>query len=172
MIVAEGLHLGYVGCYGNDWLETPHLDRLAAEGIVFDQHYADHPDAAGAAHAWRTGVIAFPCRKGRTPRPPRPAVNLFQQCRSAGIRTSLVIDEKSQLPGSFREGWDEMATIPAGDRDETSLERLLEAVGDALDRLAAADNWLLWVELATLLPPWHVPEEFREPYFQPAAGRG
>src|SRR5579864_9398559 len=39
----NGLHLGYLGCYGNDWVETPNLDRLAAEGIVFDQHIADCP---------------------------------------------------------------------------------------------------------------------------------
>src|SRR5260370_1450940 len=43
-IVASGLPLGYVGCYGNEWIATPTLDRLAAEGIVFDQHFADHPD--------------------------------------------------------------------------------------------------------------------------------
>src|SRR5437763_1535112 len=26
-----GLHAGYLGCYGNEWVETPHLDRLADE---------------------------------------------------------------------------------------------------------------------------------------------
>ena len=35
------LHLGYLGCYGNDWVPTVHLDRLAAEAVVFDQHYSD-----------------------------------------------------------------------------------------------------------------------------------
>ncbi|MBM4074150.1 MAG: hypothetical protein FJ267_00725, partial [Planctomycetes bacterium] len=31
-----------MGCYGNEWVETPNFDRLAAEGIVFDQHFAEH----------------------------------------------------------------------------------------------------------------------------------
>jgi arylsulfatase A-like enzyme len=33
-------NLAYLGCYGNEWVATPNLDRLAAEGIVFDQHFA------------------------------------------------------------------------------------------------------------------------------------
>ena len=38
-----GFHLGYIGCYGNDWIATPNLDLLAAEGVVFDQHFVDVP---------------------------------------------------------------------------------------------------------------------------------
>src|SRR5947209_6725045 len=34
------LHLGYLGCYGNEWVATPALDRFAAQGVVFDQHFA------------------------------------------------------------------------------------------------------------------------------------
>ena len=29
-----------VGCYGNDFVETPHIDRLAAEGVRFTDFYA------------------------------------------------------------------------------------------------------------------------------------
>jgi arylsulfatase A-like enzyme len=58
-----GLHTAYLGCYGNDWVATPNLDRLAAEGIVFDQHLVDHPElsletpffersAGTGVHAW------------------------------------------------------------------------------------------------------------------------
>ena len=35
------LHLGYLGCYGNDWVGTPNIDRLAAESIVFNRHFFD-----------------------------------------------------------------------------------------------------------------------------------
>jgi arylsulfatase A-like enzyme len=38
VLQASALHLGFVGCYGNSWVATPHLDRLAAEAVVFDQH--------------------------------------------------------------------------------------------------------------------------------------
>ena len=49
--------------------------------------------------------------------------------------------------------------------EETPLDAVLEAVGAALERLEQRDNWLLWIDLATLLPPWNVPAEFQEPYF-------
>jgi arylsulfatase A-like enzyme len=42
---ATSCHVGYLGCYGNDWIATPNLDRLAAEGVVFDRHLADRVDA-------------------------------------------------------------------------------------------------------------------------------
>jgi hypothetical protein len=59
-----GLHLGYVGCYGNDWVATPNLDRLATEGIVFDWHFADQPELF-VLTPWQersvgTGCYAFP----------------------------------------------------------------------------------------------------------------
>jgi arylsulfatase A-like enzyme len=41
VVQASSLHLGFIGCYGNDWAATPHLDFLAADGIVFDQHIAE-----------------------------------------------------------------------------------------------------------------------------------
>ena len=34
----------------------------------------------------------------------------------------------------------------------------------ALEGLAETDSWLLWLELAALLPPWDVPEEYLERY--------
>src|SRR5258708_7415299 len=60
VVSARGWHLGYLGCYGNGWISTPALDRLAAEGIVFDQHLADVPDAATARRTWRDGRHHFP----------------------------------------------------------------------------------------------------------------
>ena len=44
VIEAFGLHVGYLGCYGNEWVATPHLDRLAVDGVVFDWHIVDRPE--------------------------------------------------------------------------------------------------------------------------------
>jgi arylsulfatase A-like enzyme len=62
-------HLGFLGCYGNEWVATPNLDRLAAEGVVFDRHYVD---VVGADTAWtgqREGPGGLPYAVRRTIRP-------------------------------------------------------------------------------------------------------
>ncbi len=41
-IMTDDLGYGDVGCYGQEVIETPNLDRLAAEGIRFTDHYAGH----------------------------------------------------------------------------------------------------------------------------------
>lgn len=44
-----GFHLGFIGCYGNDWIATPNLDLLAAQGVVFDRHFVNVPDTGASA---------------------------------------------------------------------------------------------------------------------------
>src|SRR5262249_41668549 len=61
IIELPGLHLGYLGCYGNEWIETPHLDRFAAEGVVFDHHI---PSCLGVQRAAWTGRFQLPLLPG------------------------------------------------------------------------------------------------------------
>jgi arylsulfatase A-like enzyme len=144
VIVVRGLHLGYVGCYGNDWIDTPALDGLAAEGVVFDQHFADRPDPGGAAQAWRTGRYAFPPAEGEDSQPPDPDADRIGLLRGAGVGMTCV------------------KGIP--------LERALDEALGAVERLASGDRGLVWVELAALLPPWDVPPDYLAPYFQEETG--
>jgi arylsulfatase A-like enzyme len=169
-IVVRGLHLGYVGCYGNEWLGTPTLDGLAAEGVVFDQHYADQPDTAGAAHAWRSGRYGFPADDVPSPPTPSPDADLVSLLRAAEVGLALVVDDSRPGAGAFAEGWEDVTRVGSGPGEGTTLERTLDAVAPALDRLTGFEHALLWVELATLLPPWDVPAEDLERYCQePAA---
>jgi arylsulfatase A len=43
LIVADDLGWADLGCYGNDLHETPHLDRLAGQGLRFTDAYAASP---------------------------------------------------------------------------------------------------------------------------------
>jgi len=40
LIMADDLGLGHLGAYGGRKIETPHIDRLAAQGMLFRQAYA------------------------------------------------------------------------------------------------------------------------------------
>ena len=39
-ILADDLGYGDLGCFGQDLIETPNIDKLAAEGMRFTQHYS------------------------------------------------------------------------------------------------------------------------------------
>jgi len=39
MILMDSLNRDYLSCYGNDWIKTPNIQRLADRGIVFDNHF-------------------------------------------------------------------------------------------------------------------------------------
>lgn len=41
-IMADDLGYGDLGCYGQQTILTPHIDRMAAEGMRFTDHYAGH----------------------------------------------------------------------------------------------------------------------------------
>lgn len=47
-----------LGCYGNDRVKTPNLDRLAAEGVCFDRAYCNSPICVPSRAAFATGNYA------------------------------------------------------------------------------------------------------------------
>lgn len=55
LILADDLSAHDLGCYGADLHETPHLDRLALEGIRFTQGYASSPVCSPTRAALMTG---------------------------------------------------------------------------------------------------------------------
>lgn len=55
-IMADDLGYGDLGCYGQQVIQTPHLDRLAAEGMKFTSHYAGHTVCRPSRLVLLTGV--------------------------------------------------------------------------------------------------------------------
>lgn len=55
-ILADDLGYGDIGCYGQQYIETPHLDRLASEGMLFTQHYAGSTVCAPSRSSLMTGL--------------------------------------------------------------------------------------------------------------------
>lgn len=54
-IMADDLGYGDVGCYGQEKIKTPHIDRLAKQGMRFTQHYTGAPVCAPARCVLMTG---------------------------------------------------------------------------------------------------------------------
>jgi arylsulfatase A-like enzyme len=54
-ILADDLGYGDIGVYGQSKIETPNIDRLAAQGMLFTQHYAGAPVCAPSRCILLTG---------------------------------------------------------------------------------------------------------------------
>ena len=55
ILFADDLGYGDLGCYGSPVLQTPHIDRLAAEGLRFTSAYAGSPVCSPSRAALLTG---------------------------------------------------------------------------------------------------------------------
>ncbi|HOP77192.1 MAG TPA: arylsulfatase [Thermogutta sp.] len=55
LILADDLGYGELGCYGQQKIKTPNLDRMAAEGMRFTQFYAGAPVCAPSRCVLMTG---------------------------------------------------------------------------------------------------------------------
>jgi arylsulfatase A-like enzyme len=133
----NGLHLGYLGCYGNDWVQTPNLDRLAAEGVVFDQHIADCPRLSSRSSI--TGQFCFPSADGQETTTEAPALPAILD--SHGVMQAVV------------------------DGQGKSAKNLLESLRKKLPSWAKMERGLLWLDWPALAPPWNIPDDILAEYF-------
>ncbi|CAK6450717.1 unnamed protein product [Pipistrellus nathusii] len=86
LIVADDLGIGDPGCYGNETLRTPNIDRLASEGVKLTQHLAASPLCTPSRAAFMTG--RYPVRSGMAS-PTRIGVFLFS-ASSGGLPSTEV----------------------------------------------------------------------------------
>jgi len=56
LIVADDLGWGELGCFGQERIPTPHLDRLAAQGMRLTRHYSGAPTCAPSRCTLLTGL--------------------------------------------------------------------------------------------------------------------
>jgi choline-sulfatase len=61
IIMADQLSALALGCYHNADVKSPHIDRLAAEGVVFDAAYSSSPLCTPARYAFMTGQNISAC---------------------------------------------------------------------------------------------------------------
>src|SRR5436190_22758712 len=80
LILADDLGWADLGCYGSKYHKTPHLDRLATQGLRFTDAYAAAPICSPTRAAILTGQ--YPARLNLTDwlpgRPDRPDQKLLR----------------------------------------------------------------------------------------------
>lgn len=102
VILADDLGYGDLGCYGQTRYQTPHLDRMAAEGARFTHFNTPAPFCAPTRAALLTGRYPFRCGMTQNPAPdgrdkathllhlPESEITLAQLFRQAGHATAAI----------------------------------------------------------------------------------
>ena len=97
LIVADDLGYGDLGSYGQRFIRTPNLDRMAREGLRFTQFYAASPVCAPSRASLMTGqhqghaYIRGNTGRGNQRVPLRPEdVTVAEVLKAAGYRTGVV----------------------------------------------------------------------------------
>ena len=55
-LTSEDNSVRWVGCYGNPHADTPNLDKLASEGFLYLNCFANAPVCAPSRSGWITGI--------------------------------------------------------------------------------------------------------------------
>lgn len=92
LCVIDTLRRDHLGCYGNPWIRTPNLDRLAQMGTTFDNAYLSSSPCIPARREIMTGRHEWPWR-GWGPLEPGDR-SLYQL---ASDRTSMLITDHYHL---------------------------------------------------------------------------
>ena len=123
----------HIGCYGNPWISTPHLDRLAVESILFTQYMTVVPTTLPSHTSLFTGK--YPHRHGNPQNGymvNRENVMLTEILKNAGYRTlgfigSFALDSRFDFSQGF-DYYDEAYEHFVGEGKLTEHERSAQSV--------------------------------------------
>ncbi len=137
LIVADDLGYGDVGCYGSTLNRTPHLDRLAANGLKFTDFHSNGPMCTPTRVALLTGC--YQQRFGRLFDGPLSGVSDYDKgLPLEAITIAETLREAGYVTGAFgkwhlgyhpphmptRQGFDEFRGLASGDGDHhTHIDR-------------------------------------------------
>jgi len=91
-ILADDLGYGDLGCYGQKTIQTPNIDKLAAEGMRFSDHYAGSTVCAPSRCCLMTGFhTGHALIRGNARVPLRPSdVTVAELLKQAGYSTGII----------------------------------------------------------------------------------
>ena len=117
LIISDTFRRDHLGAYGNDWIHTPYLDRMASEAVVFDRAYcASFPTVPHRADIM-TGRFTFTYFFW-SPLPNDETV-IAQVLSDAGFTTQMIADTPHILRGgyNFQRGFDGFYWIRGQEND-------------------------------------------------------
>jgi arylsulfatase A-like enzyme len=110
-ILTDDLGYGDLSCYGQRYFKTPHIDRLAAEGVRFTSHYAGStvcaPSRCALMTGFHTGHASIRGNGSFSLRPDPEDLTVATILKRAGYSTGLVgkscVTGNTQTPETLAE---------------------------------------------------------------------
>jgi len=99
LIISDTLRRDHLGCYGNGWIRTPHLDGFAQRAAVFDRAYCASFPTVPNRNDILTGRYTF-TYQGWVPLS-RDDFTLAEVAGVAGVLTSLIADTPHPFAPGF-----------------------------------------------------------------------
>ncbi|MFW5858175.1 MAG: sulfatase, partial [Planctomycetota bacterium] len=174
----DTLRPDHLGCYGYHRETSPNIDRIAAEGVRFDNYYSsDAPclPARAALMSGRFGIHNGAIGHGGT------AADMRLDGAERGFRSRM---DRESLPAVFRRaGMHTVSISPFAERHSSfwfyagfkemhntgqggmeSAEHVTPVVLDWIERNAEQDDWFLHVNYWDPHTPYRAPEAFGDPF--------
>jgi arylsulfatase A-like enzyme len=164
-LAVDRLHLGCLGAYGNSWVQTPAMDRLASDAFTFDQARIDSPQLENLYrsywHGWHAMSPSSPAN-----RPTLPAL-----LREAGVTTALLGDDRRVTQHPLAIDFDDLIEIDPPWQPQNAAEveqtHFAQCFVQAIEWLReASEPFFLWCHLGGLATAWDAPLEFRRAYWE------
>lgn len=169
-IVSDDHSAPHVGAYGFP-VQTPNLDRFAAQGVLFDRMYTTAPQCAPSRASFATGRSAVAARVTRFSSPLPRDIETFPEIlrRQASYYTGICrrahhldgwTDSTNELsPAIWKKH--QMQSVPerfdyvnmSGGREATA-----GIVREFLDRVPAGNPFFLWVNFSDPHHAWNAPK--------------
>lgn len=106
LVVVDALRMDTLGCYGDARVRSPHIDRLAREGVVFENHHTQAPFTWTSFGSTLTGK--YPRRHGLVRMEPGrrmlPNTTIASWLKSAPKARGGAFDEDDWLSATFHTG--------------------------------------------------------------------
>jgi len=175
----DTLRPDHLGCYGYHRNTSPHIDRIAREGMRFDNFFASDAPCLPSRAALMTGRFGIhngvinhggTCADRSTDGPDRSfrdsmasGGSLVNVLRDAGLHTCYIggFGERHSAYWYYA-GFHEVQDTARGGME--SAEHVTPAVMDWIERHAAQDNWYLHVNYWDPHTPYRAPEGFGNPF--------
>ena len=165
----DSLRADHMSCYGYDRLTSPHLDRFAQQGVLFENTFSAHIPTTSAYATMLTGMDVFSTQlvAHRHKGPLRPEVStLAEILRAQGYHTVSVGFQNRPSSRGFDEylNYAGMGTWAQG--REPKAQKLNDLALPALDRLVAGDKpFFLFLRHMDPHSPYLPPQPFERIFY-------